>query len=142
MIPIPAPSPQLTHSLSMLTWYSVVIGITPSVGGVLISSYWDIPSGSAIVLFATWYCAVLFSQMHITSSYPRPREPRPAMAAPDIVVANALRRQFVATRPNQKWAGDITYVSTRQGWLYVAVLMDLFSRPLSSGPWMIRRPRP
>ena len=30
--------------------------------------------------------------------------------------------------PNQKWAGDITYVPTRQGWLYVAVLMDLYSR--------------
>jgi putative transposase len=53
---------------------------------------------------------------------------RPVMAAPAIVVANALRRQFVATRPNQKWAGDITYVPTRQGWLYVAVLMDLYSR--------------
>jgi transposase InsO family protein len=50
------------------------------------------------------------------------------MAAPAIVVANALRRQFVATRPNQKWAGDITDVPTRQGWLYVAVLMDLYSR--------------
>jgi transposase InsO family protein len=45
-----------------------------------------------------------------------------------MVVANALRRQFVAPRPNQKWAGDITYVPTRQGWLYVAVLMDLYSR--------------
>jgi putative transposase len=53
---------------------------------------------------------------------------RPVMAAPAIAVANALRRQFVATRPNQKWAGDITYVPTRQGWLYVAVLMDLYSR--------------
>jgi len=50
------------------------------------------------------------------------------MAAPAIVVANILRRQFVATRPNQKWAGDITDVPTRQGWLYVAVLMDLYSR--------------
>ena len=53
---------------------------------------------------------------------------RLAMAAPAIVVANILRRQFVATRPNQKWAGDITDVPTRQGWLYVAVLMDLYSR--------------
>ncbi len=53
---------------------------------------------------------------------------RPALAAPALVVANTLRRQFVATRPNQKWAGDITYVPTRQGWRYVAVLMDLYSR--------------
>jgi putative transposase len=58
----------------------------------------------------------------------RPAWKRPAMAAPAMVVANLLRRQFVATRPNQKWAGDITYVPTRQGWLYVAVLMDLYSR--------------
>jgi len=39
-----------------------------------------------------------------------------------------LRREFAATRPNEKWAGDITYVPTRQGWLYLAVLMDLYSR--------------
>src|SRR5438132_56536 len=54
---------QLTHSLSTLTWYSVLIGITCSVGGVLISSYWDVPSGPAIVLLATmlFFVAVLFS---------------------------------------------------------------------------------
>jgi len=53
---------------------------------------------------------------------------RPATATQALVVANVLRRQFVATRPNQKWVGDITYVPTRQGWLYVAVLLDLYSR--------------
>lgn len=47
---------------------------------------------------------------------------------PEGAAANILRREFAATRPNEKWAGDITYVSTRQGWLYVAVLMDLYSR--------------
>ena len=51
-----------------------------------------------------------------------------AGAPPEVTAANILRREFVATRPNEKWAGDITYVSTRQGWLYVAVLMDLYSR--------------
>ena len=56
MILIPASTAyQLTHSLSTLTWYSVLIGITCSVGGVLISSYWDIPSGPAIVLLATLF---------------------------------------------------------------------------------------
>jgi transposase InsO family protein len=39
-----------------------------------------------------------------------------------------LRREFLTTRPNEKWAGDITYVPTRQGWLYVVVLMDLYPR--------------
>jgi len=64
MILIPASTAyQLTHSLSTLTWYSVLIGVTCSVGGVLISSYWDIPSGPAIVLLATvlFFVAVIFS---------------------------------------------------------------------------------
>ena len=39
-----------------------------------------------------------------------------------------LQRVFTATAPNQKWAGDLTYVATREGWLYVAVLMDRSSR--------------
>jgi transposase InsO family protein len=47
---------------------------------------------------------------------------------PELVAANHLQRVFTATAPNQKWAGDITYVATREGWLYVAVLMDLYSR--------------
>jgi putative transposase len=44
------------------------------------------------------------------------------------VAANILNREFQATEPNQKWAGDITYVSTLEGWLYVAVFIDLFNR--------------
>jgi putative transposase len=47
---------------------------------------------------------------------------------PELAAANHLQRVFTATAPNQKWAGDITYVATREGWLYVAVLMDLYSR--------------
>ena len=50
------------------------------------------------------------------------------IAGSEVVAANTLQRAFAATRPNEKWAGDITYVPTRQGWLYVAVLMDLYSR--------------
>lgn len=50
------------------------------------------------------------------------------ITAPGVVAANVLRREFAATRPNEKWAGDITYVRTREGWLYLAVLMDLYSR--------------
>jgi putative transposase len=51
-----------------------------------------------------------------------------AGAPPEVAAANTLRREFLATRPNEKWAGDITYVPTRQGWLYVVVLMDLYPR--------------
>jgi putative transposase len=44
------------------------------------------------------------------------------------VAENLLDRQFTATEPNQKWVADITYVSTDEGWLYLATVMDLFSR--------------
>jgi len=38
------------------------------------------------------------------------------------------QRQFTASRPNEAWATDITYIRTCEGWLYLAVVMDLFSR--------------
>ncbi len=44
------------------------------------------------------------------------------------VAKNLLKQNFTAQRPNQRWASDITYISTKQGWLYLAVVMDLFSR--------------
>lgn len=44
------------------------------------------------------------------------------------VAPNVLRRQFRPSRPNQAWAADITYVRTAEGWLYLAVVLDLYSR--------------
>ncbi len=44
------------------------------------------------------------------------------------VPANLLDRQFAAERPNQKWIADFTYIWTIEGWLYVAAVIDLFSR--------------
>lgn len=44
------------------------------------------------------------------------------------VASNVLARDFTANRPNEKWTGDITAVWTYEGWLYVAVVLDLFSR--------------
>jgi putative transposase len=44
------------------------------------------------------------------------------------LAANILDRQFEASLPNQKWAADFTYIWTAEGWLYVAVVLDLYSR--------------
>jgi transposase InsO family protein len=47
----------------------------------------------------------------------------------DLPIApNLLERNFTADKPNQKWAGDITYLMTSEGWLYLAVIIDLHSR--------------
>jgi len=64
MILIPASTAyQLTHSLSHMTAYSVVIGIVCAVGGVMLSYAWNLPSGPAIVLLATtlFFLSALFS---------------------------------------------------------------------------------
>ena len=58
------------------------------------------------------------------------------------VAKNLLKQNFSTKAPNQRWAGDITYISTREGWLYLAVVMDLYSRRIvgwSMSRWMSRR---
>jgi len=47
-----------------------------------------------------------------------------------IVAPNHLDQNFVTEAPNKTWVSDITYVATQEGWLYVAVVMDLFSRKI------------
>ncbi len=44
------------------------------------------------------------------------------------VFENILNRDFTTTALNQKWAGDITYVPTDEGWLYLAIIIDIHSR--------------
>jgi putative transposase len=44
------------------------------------------------------------------------------------VAPNILNREFNVAKPNEAWVGDITYLWTQEGWLYLAVLLDLFSR--------------
>lgn len=46
------------------------------------------------------------------------------------VAPNRLNRQFHAAHPNQKWVADFSYVPTAEGWLYLAAVLDLFSRRL------------
>ncbi len=44
------------------------------------------------------------------------------------VAKNLLQQDFHANHPNQKWVADITYIPTKEGWLYLSVVMDLYSR--------------
>ena len=65
------------------------------------------------------------------------RTRRWSVGTPAMLIPNILQRQFTVTRPNKAWVTDITYIRTWQGWLYVAVVLDLFSRKIvgwSAGP--------
>ena len=61
----------------------------------------------------------------------RPRRVRTTDSRHDFLIApNLIKRNFIATAPNQIWLADITYVETDQGWLYLATVMDLYSRKI------------
>ncbi|HZO39846.1 MAG TPA: IS3 family transposase [Methylomirabilota bacterium] len=69
------------------------------------------------------------------------RTRRWSVGKPAILIPNLLQRQFTVTRRDKAWVTDITYIRTWQGWLYLAVVIDLFSRKIvgwSAGP-TIRR---
>jgi len=46
----------------------------------------------------------------------------------DATAPNLLNRDFTASAPDRVWVGDVTFIATREGWLYLAVLIDLYSR--------------
>lgn len=56
------------------------------------------------------------------------RKPRAPNGEQHVVTPNRLERQFNPLAPNQTWVTDITYIKTHEGWLYLGVVMDLFSR--------------
>ena len=56
------------------------------------------------------------------------KRPRPLGGRAATIAPNLLKQQFEATRPNEAWVTDITYIRTWQGWLYLAVVIDLHSR--------------
>jgi putative transposase len=55
---------------------------------------------------------------------------------PPALIPNLLQRRFTVSKPNEAWVTDITYIRTWQGWLYLAVVMDLFSRKIVG--WAVR----
>jgi putative transposase len=69
------------------------------------------------------------------------RTRRWSVSKPSVLIPNVLQRQFTVTRRNKAWVTDITYIRTWQGWLYLAVVMDLFSRKIigwAAGPTIHR----
>ena len=56
------------------------------------------------------------------------KAPRGIVGRPSILTPNKLQREFTVSRPDTAWVTDITYIRTWQGWLYLAVVVDLFSR--------------
>ena len=53
------------------------------------------------------------------------------------VAENLLKQDFTADAPNKTWTGDITYIWTKQGWMYLAVVLDLFNRGIIG--WSMRK---
>lgn len=67
----------------------------------------------------------------------RPRRVRTTDSRHDLPIApNLLDRNFIAAAPNRVWLADITYIETDQGWLYLAAVMDLYSRKIVG--WAMR----
>jgi len=67
------------------------------------------------------------------------KRPRYKVGKPALVAPNQLQRQFQHDEPDQAWVTDITYIRTLEGWLYLAVVLDLHSRAVvgwSMGPRM------
>jgi putative transposase len=58
------------------------------------------------------------------------KRPRPSVGRPSILAPNTLNREFTVDAPDRVWVTDITYIRTWQGWLYLAVVMDLYARKI------------
>ena len=65
------------------------------------------------------------AQIRSTRGYKRPRF---KVGKPAVVAPNQLQRQFQSDTPDSAWVTDITYIRTYEGWLYLAVVLDLYSR--------------
>ncbi len=75
--------------------------------------------------------ARLMRAMGIQGKMPRKKRPRTTVSdAAHTPAPNVLNRDFVATRPDDVWVTDITYIDTEEGYLYLAGVMDLYSRQI------------
>jgi len=73
--------------------------------------------------------ARLMRQAGLAGTRPRRKRPRTTQRDPGARTApNLVAQEFTATRPDELWLADITYLETGEGWLYLAAVMDLFSR--------------
>ena len=73
--------------------------------------------------------ARLMRRAHLIARHKRRRLPADSgVRLQHCIARNVLQRQFDADGPNRKWVADFTYLWTAQGWLYVAVVLDLYSR--------------
>ncbi len=75
--------------------------------------------------------ARLMRQHHLVAKHRWHRRVRTTDSRHGLPIApNRLNRDFSAQRPNEKWVADITYIDTADGWLYLALVMDVFSRKI------------
>lgn len=73
--------------------------------------------------------ARLMKQAHLVAKRAYKRHPQTTKQCPGARTApNLLNQDFSASKPDEKWVGDITYIDTTEGWLYLASIMDLYSR--------------
>jgi putative transposase len=67
-------------------------------------------------------------EMELVAGRPRSKPIGTVRRNGTMTAPNLLNREFTAELPNKKWVSDTTYVWTAEGWLYVAIILDLFSR--------------
>lgn len=83
------------------------------------------------MLVGRWRTRTLMRHAGVSVKRKRPWVPRTTDSRHGEPVApNRLDRQFTVTAPNRVWGSDITYLPTQDGWLYLAVVVDLFSRKI------------
>lgn len=70
----------------------------------------------------------LMKEAGLYARRPRRKRPQTTITGQGPFAPNLLNRDFSAQRPHEKWVADITYIDTHEGWLYLATVLDLFSR--------------